>query len=171
MQNFSNTAPSTFNNSNLNNATLNTLNSNTSNPGYSASGQSTASGVATEEMDTSLQLALTAIQAADDRKGGEISLLRVTEVSLLADYFVIVTGFSKVQVRAIANSILDKVETELHRTPRHLEGMAEATWVLQDYGDVIIHILMPNEREYYDLEAFWGHAERVNFYPLLPPAS
>lgn len=120
--------------------------------------------------DSSLELALSAIQAADDRKGGDIILLRVTEVSLLADYFVLVTGYSKVQVRAIANAVADHVQEELLRAPIHTEGMAESTWVLQDYGDVIVHILMPQEREFYNLEAFWGHAERVDYQPLLVSA-
>lgn len=116
-----------------------------------------------QDQDSSLALALTAAQAADDRKGAEIRVLGVAEVSLLADYFVIVTGFSKAQVRAIANAVADKVQEELLRAPLHTEGMAESTWVLQDYGDVIVHILMPQEREFYNLEAFWGHAEQVDF--------
>ncbi len=138
------------------------------NPTPSATTQS-ASAPATlnPEQDSSLQLALAAIRAAEERKAGDIALLRVMEVSLLADYFVIVTGYSKVQVRAIANSVADKLEEEMRRAPLHTEGMAEATWVLQDYGDVIVHTLMPNERDFYDLEAFWGHAERVNYEALL----
>jgi ribosome-associated protein len=119
------------------------------------------------EQDSSLKLALAAVQAAEDRKAGDIALLRVTEVSLLADYFVISTGYSKAQIRAIANSVADKLAVELLRAPQHTEGMAEASWVLQDYGDVIVHTLMPNERDFYDLEAFWGHAERVNYQALL----
>lgn len=128
---------------------------------------SSAPAILNPEQDSSLQLALAAIRAAEERKAGDIALLRVTEVSLLADYFVIVTGYSKVQVRAIANSVADKLEEEMRRAPLHTEGMAEATWVLQDYGDVIVHTLMPNERDFYDLEAFWGHAERVNYEALL----
>jgi ribosome-associated protein len=127
----------------------------------------TAAGTSATPVDSSLELALSAIQAADDRKGGDIVLLRVTEVSLLADYFVLVTGYSKVQVRAIANAVADTVQDECLRAPLHTEGMAESTWVLQDYGDVIVHILMPQEREFYNLEAFWGHAERVDYRSLL----
>ncbi|MGQ9873487.1 ribosome silencing factor [Leptodesmis sp.] len=138
------------------------------NPTLSATTQSAnAPATLNPEQDSSLQLALAAIRAAEERKAGDIALLRVTEVSLLADYFVIVTGYSKVQVRAIANSVADKLEEEMRRAPLHTEGMAEATWVLQDYGDVIVHTLMPNERDFYDLEAFWGHAERVNYEALL----
>jgi ribosome-associated protein len=111
--------------------------------------------------DPSLRLALTIAHAAEERKGADITLLRVTEVSSLADFFVIVTGFSKVQVRAIAHSIEEMVEQTLQRSPVRREGQAEGTWILQDYGDVIVHILMPQERDYYGLEAFWGHAERI----------
>ncbi len=113
--------------------------------------------------DESRQLALTIAQAADDRKGSNITLLGVADVSYLADYFVIVTGFSTVQVRAIARSIEDKVETEWQQQPLRIEGQMEGNWVLIDYGDVIAHIFMPNEREFYSLEAFWGHAEQINF--------
>ncbi len=117
--------------------------------------------------DTSLQLALSAVHAAADRKGADVVLLRTTAVSLLADYFVIITGFSRVQVRAIAYSISDAVEEELQRLPKHMEGQGDANWVLLDYGDVIVHVMMPQEREFYDLEAFWGHAEKVEYAELL----
>ena len=113
--------------------------------------------------DDSYSLALAIAQAADDRKGGDIVLLKVAEVSYLADYFVVVTGFSSAQVRAITRSITDKVEEEWQRLPQHTAGMGEGSWVLMDYGDVIVHIFMPQEREFYDLEAFWGHAERLSF--------
>lgn len=113
--------------------------------------------------DESLVLAETAARSADDRKGDNILTIRVAEVSYLADYFVIVTGFSKVHVRAIAESIKEKVEQECQRPPVRQEGQESGTWQVLDYGDVIVHILMPNQREYYNLEAFWGHAERIEF--------
>jgi ribosome-associated protein len=116
------------------------------------------------DQDETLTLAQTVARAADGRKGADIVILHVGEVSPLADYFVIVTGFSKVQVRAIARSIEEKVEQNLGRLPRRTEGQSEGSWVLQDYGDVIVHILMPREREFYNLEAFWGHAERIEFH-------
>ena len=85
----------------------------------------------------------------------------MAEVSYVADYFVLVTGYSKVQVRAIAGAIADTVEQEWQQRPLRVEGQAEGNWVLQDYGDVLVHIMMPKEREFYTLEAFWGHAERI----------
>lgn len=117
----------------------------------------------TQKQETSEGLALTIAQAADDRKGGDILILKVADVTYLADYFVIVTGFSRAQVRAISQAIDEKVEKEWQRLPLRTEGVAESSWILQDYGEVIVHILLPQEREFYNLEAFWGHAERIEF--------
>jgi len=116
------------------------------------------------QQDLSRELALTIAQAADDRKGVDITILGVAEVSYLTDYFVIITGFSKVQVRAISQAIEDQVETRWQRLPLRVEGQAEGSWILQDYGEVIVHTLLPQEREFYNLEAFWGHAEHIKFW-------
>ncbi len=110
-------------------------------------------------------LALAIAEAADDRKAGNITILQTGDVSYLADYFVIVTGFSKVQVRAISTSIEDAIEEKFDRQPLRTEGVSEGRWVLKDYGEVIAHVFMPDDREYYDLDAFWGHAERIEFIP------
>lgn len=115
--------------------------------------------------EESRELAINIAQVASDRKAGEIILLNVAEVSYLADYFVMVTGYSRVQVRAIAQAIEANVEQLWQRRPLRTEGQADGTWVLKDYGDVMVHIMMPKEREFYNLEAFWGHAERVDFSP------
>ncbi|MBW4654783.1 MAG: ribosome silencing factor [Kaiparowitsia implicata GSE-PSE-MK54-09C] len=114
-----------------------------------------------DELDDTYRLALTVVDAADDRKGLDIVLLKVTDVSYLADYFVIITGLSMPQVRAIANSIEAKVEEQWDRVPLRKEGQADGRWLLIDYGEVVAHIFMPDERDFYSLEAFWGHAERV----------
>ncbi len=114
------------------------------------------------ELDQSLAVALAAAQAAEDRKAEDILVLKVSEVSYLADYFVIATGFSTVQVRAIYQAILQAVESEFERVPVSVEGQGEGVWTLVDYGDVVLHILLPEEREFYNLEAFWGHAEKID---------
>ena len=117
---------------------------------------------AAQRPEESQELALMSAAAAADRKGGDMIVLRIAEVSFLADYFVLVTGYSKAQVRAISQSIEDQVKEKLDRLPIRSEGQAEGSWVLKDYGDVMVHIMMPKEREYYNLEAFWGHARRVD---------
>lgn len=119
------------------------------------------------QKDASLQLAFAIAKAADDRKGSDIKVLPVGEVSYLADYFVVITGYSAVQVRAIARNIQEDIETEWHRSPIRTEGQLEGSWVLQDYGEVIAHIFMPEERDFYDLEAFWGHASPIDFATLV----
>jgi ribosome-associated protein len=118
--------------------------------------------------DAGLSLALTVAQAADDRKGSDITILKVTDVSYLADYFVIVTGYSPVQVKAIARAIEEQLQEQYQCELLRSEGEKEGRWILQDYGDVIVHIFMPQEREFYDLEAFWGHGESIP-YPQSPP--
>ncbi|UZQ55215.1 ribosome silencing factor [Trichothermofontia sichuanensis B231] len=109
----------------------------------------------------SFSLVLTIVAAADERKGADIVVLDVVEVSYLADYFVIVTGFSSAQLRAIARSITERVEATWQRLPRNVEGQAEGGWILQDYGDVVTHLFLPQQRAFYDIESFWGHAKRV----------
>ncbi|MBR8830677.1 MAG: Ribosomal silencing factor RsfS [Chroococcopsis gigantea SAG 12.99] len=113
------------------------------------------------DTDTTLQLAYTIALAADERKAGDIVILKVSEVSYLTDYFVIMTGFSKTQVRALSDAIEAKVDEELGKLPQRTVGKGENSWIVQDYGDVIVHIFLPVEREFYSLEAFWGHAERL----------
>ena len=114
------------------------------------------------------QLVETIILAAEDRKAADVVILKVGDVSYLADYFVIATGFSRTQVRAIAEAIEEKVALACHKSPLRTEGKAEGNWTLLDYGDVIVHLFLPQEREFYKLEAFWGHAERLPL-PQLPP--
>lgn len=109
------------------------------------------------------ELAMTAIVAADNRKGAEINLIKVSEVSYLADYFLFVTGFSTTQVKAIAESMEKDIEDRYELLPLRKEGKSEGRWILLDYGDVIAHVMLPDDREYYNIEAFWGHAEQVEF--------
>ncbi|MGF1603937.1 MAG: ribosome silencing factor [Thermosynechococcaceae cyanobacterium] len=131
---------------------------------------SSASSLQSAQPPNAIQaLALSLAQAADDRKGGDIQVLKVDEVSFLADYFVIVTGFSRTQVKAIATAMENHAEAQCQRLPLRKEGQSESTWIVLDYGDVIAHILMPEQRDYYDLEAFWGHAERIPMQSAAKP--
>ena len=116
-------------------------------------------------------LARLAAEACDDRKAVDIRLIRVEEVSSLADWFVICSGLTDVQVRAIARSVEDQLETTAGRLPLRREGQSEGRWVLLDYGEVIVHVLTPQERTFYDLESFWGHGEQQRYIsPTALPA-
>lgn len=115
--------------------------------------------------DEAKQLAYAIAAAAEERKAADIAILEVGDVSYLADYFVLATGFSSVQVRAITRSIQDAMEVDYNRKPLRVEGQTEGNWILLDYGEVIVHVFMPEAREYYNLEAFWGHATRLPYEP------
>jgi ribosome-associated protein len=110
-------------------------------------------------------LAQLAAEAADDRKAVDIRLLRVEQVTTLTEWFLICSGLSDVQVRAIARSVEDRLEAEGSRLPLRREGLSEGRWILLDYGDLIVQVFTPQERRYYDLEAFWGHGESIPFHP------
>jgi ribosome-associated protein len=119
--------------------------------------------------DPSFDLAQAIAQAADDRKASDIVILQVNEVAYLADYFVIATGLTSVQLRAIARAIEETIEAKFGRQPQGLEGLSEGRWILIDYGDVIAHLFLPQERDFYNLEAFWGHASSIPFRPQSQP--
>jgi ribosome-associated protein len=88
-------------------------------------------------------------------------LLDIRQVSLLADYFVICSGASERQLRAIVDEVLEKVKTEEGVVPLNVEGVPSSGWVLVDYGGVIVHIFAPSLREYYSLEKLWSEATMV----------
>lgn len=106
------------------------------------------------------QLARAAVDAAYDKKASDVLLLDIREVTTFADYFVICSGTNRRQIQAIADAIDEQLDSQgaylLHR-----EGDAETGWILLDFSDVIVHILGPKEREYYDLERLWSGAKTV----------
>lgn len=99
-------------------------------------------------------------QAVEDKKALNPLILDITKVSLVADYFVICSGRTDVQVRAIAREVEDRLAEEgVH--PRKVEGKSEGTWILLDYSDFVVHVFRQQEREYYHLERLWADAEQV----------
>jgi len=107
-------------------------------------------------MDSNGLVELAAV-ACDDRKAGDIKLLKVDEVSSIADWILITEGLSDVQVRAIISNVEKTLKEQANLLPLRKEGINEAKWALLDYGDLIINVLQPNERKFYDLESFWSN--------------
>ena len=105
----------------------------------------------------SINLVELAAGACDDKKAGNIKLLKVDEVSSIADWILITEGLSDVQVKAIVNNIEKTLQEEADLLPLRKEGINEAKWALLDYGDLIINVFQPNERKFYDLESFWSN--------------
>ena len=113
-------------------------------------------------MDSKFLIELAA-EACDDRKAINIQLIRIEEVSSLADWLLITEGMSDVQVRAITTSVEKKLKQEANRVPLRKEGLDEGKWALLDYGELIINVFQPAEREYYDLESFWSNGKSKLF--------
>ena len=102
-----------------------------------------------------------AVQAAEDKKAIDTKVLDIREISVIADYFIICSGRSAPQVQAIAENIQERLDKE-EVLISHQEGQREGNWVLLDYGDVIVHVFLEEEREFYKLERLWGDAPVVD---------
>ncbi len=107
------------------------------------------------------ELARKIVEIASDRKAEQIVLLDIRKLSIIADYFVICNGTGDRHVKAIAREIDDKLREEDDIKPYHMEGITEGTWVLMDYGDVLVHIFEPATRDFYKLEQLWAAAQPV----------
>ena len=111
-----------------------------------------------ENQIDSHKLACVIAQILDDKLGKDITILNISHVSSLADYFVIVSGDSTPQVKALMETVKDKIKKHFARLPIRNENDMKNRWNLLDYGDVVVHILHKEERDNYALEKFWSHA-------------
>jgi ribosome-associated protein len=109
----------------------------------------------------SRELAVIAAEAASDKKADDIVAINVAELLVITDYFVIATGNTNIQVRAIADEVEDQLRERGHAKPIGREGESEGRWVLLDYGDIVVHVFQPEERGFYRLEKLWGDAPRL----------
>ena len=112
-------------------------------------------------MNNSKKMTTLAIKALEDKKGNDIRVNDIQDVSIIADYFIIASGSNRNQVQTMA----DNVEEVLGRAgyePRQLEGYGTATWILMDYNDIIVHIFSEEDRLFYDLERIWRDGKNVD---------
>ena len=105
-----------------------------------------------------IDLARRLVDAIEDKKGEDIVLMDIHAQALFADYFVLCSGDSERQLKAILDAIQETAAKEFRAHPRHVEGKPETGWMLLDFGDVIVHIFSPSQRDYYDLEGLWKEA-------------
>lgn len=109
-------------------------------------------------------LAAQAVDAVLEKKAHDVTVMDMRKVSGVADYFVICTGDSDLQVRAIVEAVRERVKEQLGERPWHVEGNEHYQWVLIDYVDVVVHVFAAEKRVFYNLERLWGDAptERVS---------
>ena len=113
----------------------------------------------------SRELAKIAYNALDEKKGINISIIDISEISTLADYFIIAGGNNENQVKALANS----VEEEMYKVdckPKHIEGFDNAKWILMDFSDIIVHVFNEEDRLFYDLERIWRDGKHLEVTDL-----
>ena len=111
---------------------------------------------------TPRQLALLAAETCDEKKAKEIVVLDVRKITSISDYFIVCSTSNERQARAIAEEMRMKLK-EMGRREMGVEGMDDARWVLQDFGDIVLHIFHESQREFYDIEGLWADAKQVRW--------
>ena len=115
---------------------------------------------ASEGRAGSREIAVTAARAAADKQAIDVTILDVSGLIVITDYFVICSGTSDRQIKTLVEEI-EKAVRGIGERPVRREGEADARWVLLDYIDVVVHVFAQEEREYYDLERLWRDAPRI----------
>ncbi len=106
------------------------------------------------------EIALQIAEAAEERRGQDLTILDMRGLMTICDYFVICSGRSRLHVDAIAEEI-DEQMSKLGVEPRHIEGIPDSSWVILDYLDVVVHVFEPEARGFYNLEGLWHDAARI----------
>ena len=110
---------------------------------------------------TPLEVARTAAITADEKKAEDILLIDVSGATDVADYFLICTASNNRLLDTVVEEIEERVRLNCGEKPLRIEGRANGGWVLMDYGQVVIHVFLPETRDFYRLERLWGEAPRV----------
>lgn len=109
------------------------------------------------------QIARMAADAIDEKKGLDVELLEVGDFLTITEVFVIATGTSRTHVRAVAEGVEESLAEKAGRKPLRREGADQGEWVLLDYGDVVVHLFQPEQRDYYGLERLWRDAPKLSW--------
>ena len=116
---------------------------------------------------TPKEMALCAAKALDEKKGKEISAIEITDLTALADYFVFCTGSSNTQINALCGAVEKNLEEEGGVKVLRREGYRDGTWVLLDYGDIVVHVFSQEAREFYSLERLWKDGNPLDLSAVL----
>lgn len=108
------------------------------------------------------ELALMAAKALSEKKGREIHVLEISDLTTLADYFVLATGSSNTQINALVDNVEKVLTEQAGEEPLHREGYRGGTWVLLDYGCIAVHVFNAEAREFYGLERLWRDGKNVD---------
>lgn len=112
----------------------------------------------------SYELAKACCKALAEKKGQEIVILDIKEQTTLCSYFVIASGKSTTQVRALAENVEEAMKKRYGLSPARTEGLREGSWSVLDYGDVVVHVFSEESRLFYYLERLWDSGKNVEHY-------
>ena len=112
-------------------------------------------------MDTSKEIARIAIEALEDKKAEDIKIIDISELSVIADYFIIAGGSNRSQIQALSDNVEEKLGRAGH-CKKQVEGYDSANWILMDFGDVIVHVFDKENRLLYDLERIWCDGRQIS---------
>ncbi len=115
---------------------------------------------------TPLELAEKAVKVLDEKKAADIRMIEIKDISVLADYFVIATGTSSTHLRALANELEFQLG-KLGVRPGHTEGYRSNSWLLQDYGSVVVHLFTEDARAFYGLDRLWRDGKTADLTRVL----
>lgn len=115
--------------------------------------------------DISMNMVRLAIEALEDKKAEDIKVIDISDVSVIADYFVIAGGSNPSQIQALSSNVEEKLGRAGYLV-KQVEGYDTANWILQDYGDIIVHIFDKENRLLYDLERIWRDGKQVDIENL-----
>ncbi len=105
-------------------------------------------------------LAKTACHALSEKKAEDIRVIEISEISVLADYFIIASGGNQNQIQAMVDAVDEELAKAGHHA-RQVEGNQNSSWILMDYGDIIVHIFSREDRLFYDLERIWRDGKQI----------
>jgi len=117
------------------------------------------------DMENSKEKVRLAYEALEEKKGEDIQIIDIKDISIIADYFIIASGSNALQVDALMNSVRENLGKNGYE-PIRIEGIRSASWILMDYGDVIVHVFSKEDRLFYNLERIWRDGKTISIDQL-----
>ncbi|MCO7136255.1 ribosome silencing factor [[Clostridium] leptum] len=116
---------------------------------------------------TSLEMTKEMVKILDNKKAQDLQVIGIRDLTIIADYFIIASGGSTTQVKALADEVEFQMKEKFGMMPLRTEGYNSSSWILVDYGNVVVHVFTKDTREFYDLERLWADGTKVELEELL----
>lgn len=116
---------------------------------------------------TSFELTKEVVRILDNKKADSIEAIKVRDLTIVADYFIIASATNSTHVKALADEVEYVLQEKFDLKPSHVEGYQYANWIVLDYGDVVVHLFFEETRSYYNLERLWSDGEQLNVAELV----